>query len=90
VPGEKSMSIVVTLSPELEIILYNRAAQSGQDISSITSELLTSVLEWESQDSIEAIKGIQKGLDDFEAGKFRSFQDFAEEQRLKHNLPENS
>jgi hypothetical protein len=83
------MSIVVTLSPELEIMLRNRAAACGQDVNLVTSELLTSVLEWESQDSIEAVKSIQQGLDDFAAGKFRSFHDFAEEQRLKHNLSED-
>jgi predicted transcriptional regulator len=79
------MSIVVTLSPELEIMLRNRAAERGQDVNLITSELLTSVLEWESQDSIEAIKGIQQGLDDFDAGKFRSFHEFAEEHRHYKN-----
>jgi predicted transcriptional regulator len=79
------MSIVVTLSPELEIMLRDRAAERGQDVSLITSELLTSVLEWESQDSIEATQGIQQGLDDFEVGKFRSFQEFAEEQRHHKN-----
>jgi hypothetical protein len=79
------MSIVVTLSPELEIMLRDRAAERGQDVSSITSELLTSVLEWESQDSIEAIKGIQQGLDDFDAGNFRSFHEFAEEQHHHKN-----
>lgn len=84
------MSIVVTLSPELEALLRDRAAQRGQDVSFVTSELIASVLEWEGQDSEEAIKGIQKGLDDFEAGRFRSFQDFAEEQRHKYNLPANS
>jgi hypothetical protein len=51
--------------------------------------LLASILEWEEQDAAEAIKGIQQGLDDFEAGKFRSFQDFTEEQRNKYNLPAN-
>jgi hypothetical protein len=35
-------------------------------------------------DSEEAITGIQSGLDDFEAGHFRSFQEFAKEQRHKH------
>lgn len=84
------MSIVVTLSPELEALLRDRAAQRGQDVSFVASELIASVLEWEGQDSEEAIKGIQKGLDDFEAGRFRSFQDFAEEQRHKYNLPANS
>ncbi|MDZ8235606.1 MAG: hypothetical protein RMZ69_00245 [Nostoc sp. ChiQUE01a] len=80
------IAIIVTLSPELETLLLNKAAQRGQDVSQVASELLASVLEWE-QDSQEAIKGIQQGLDDFEAGRFRSFQDFAEEQRKKFNLP---
>lgn len=80
------MAIIVTLSPELEALLLNKAAQRGQDVSLVASELLASVLESE-QDAQEAIKGIQQGLDDFEAGRFRSFQDFAEKQRLKFNLP---
>ncbi|WP_373364609.1 hypothetical protein [Fischerella thermalis] len=53
----------------------------------MASELLANVLEWEAQDSEEAIKGIQQGLDDFEAGRFRSFHEFADEQRRKYNLP---
>jgi predicted transcriptional regulator len=84
------MAIVVTLSPELEALLRNRAAQRGQDVSFVASELLAHVLAWEEQDLQEAVKGIQQGLDDFEAGRFRSFQDFAEEQRHKYNLPATS
>lgn len=83
------MAIVVTLSPELEALLRDRAVQLGQDVSFVASELLTSALEWE-QDSEAAIKGIQQGLNDFEAGRFRSFQDFSEEQRHKYNLSANS
>ncbi len=84
------MAIVVNLSPELEVLLRDRAAQRGQDVDFVVSELLSSVLEWEEQDSEEAIKGIQQGLDDFEEGRCRSFQDFADEQRHKYNLPADS
>lgn len=84
------MTIVVTLSPELEALLRDKAARRGQDVSLVASQLLASVLEWEAQDSQEAIKGIQQGLNDFEAGQFRSFQEFAEEQRRKYNLPIDS
>lgn len=80
------MAIVVTLSPELEALLLDKAARQGQDVSLVVSQLLASVLEWEEQDSEEAIKGIQQGLDDFAAGQFRSFQNFAEEQRSRYNL----
>ncbi|MDZ8081559.1 MAG: hypothetical protein RMX35_21145 [Nostoc sp. DcaGUA01] len=84
------MSIVISLSPELEALLRDKAARQGQDVSLVASELLTSLLEWEVQESEEAIKGIQQGLDDFEAGRFRSFHDFAEEQRRKYDLPTDS
>ncbi|MBC7822290.1 MAG: hypothetical protein H7126_00155 [Candidatus Parcubacteria bacterium] len=84
------MAIVVNLSPELEVLLRDRAAQRGQDVDFVVSELLSSVLEWEEQDSENAIKEIQQGLNDFETGRCRSFQDFADEQRYKHNLPADS
>lgn len=84
------MSIIVTLNPKLEALLHSRAAKQGQDVNFIASELLASILDWEEKDSEKAIKGIQTGLNDFEAGRFRSFQDFAEEQRHKYNLPANS
>lgn len=84
------MSIVVTLNPQLEALLHSRAAKQGQDVNFIVSELLASILDWEEKDSEETIKGIQTGLDDFEAGRYQSFQDFAAEQRHKYNLPANS
>ena len=84
------MSIVITLNPKLEALLHSRAAKQGQDINLIASELLASILDWEEKDSEEAIKGIQTGLNDFESGRFRSFQDFAEEKRHKYKLPANS
>lgn len=80
------MAIVVNISPKLESLLRDKAAQKGQDINLVASELLESILEWEIKDSEDAIKGIQKGLDDFEEGRFRSFDDFAEEQRQKYDL----
>ncbi|PMB47956.1 hypothetical protein CEN40_07760 [Fischerella thermalis CCMEE 5205] len=81
------MTIVVTLTPELEARLRDKAARQGQDVSIVASELLANVLEWETQDSEEAIKCIQQGLYDFEAGRFRSFHEFADEQCRKYNLP---
>lgn len=84
------MAIVITLSPELETLLLDRAARQGQEVNLVASELLAGVLEWQEQDSAEAIEGIQRGLDDFEVGRFRNFQEFAEEQRLKYNLPTES
>ena len=80
------MSIVISLSPEVEARLREKAAQQGQDVSIVAAELLTDILKWKLQDSEETIVGIQRGLDDFETGRSRSFHEFAEEQRRKYNL----
>ncbi len=84
------MTIVVTLSPEIEALLQARANRQGQDINRVASELLASTLVWDAQDTEEAIQGIQKGLDDFQSGKFRPFHEFVDEQCHKYNLPTNS
>ena len=52
------MAIVVSLSPELEARLREKAAQQGQDVSFVAAQLLEAVLEWEVEDSEAAIKGI--------------------------------
>lgn len=84
------MAIVITLSPELEARLREKAVRQGQDVNLLASELLANVLEWEVQDSEAAIKGIQQGLENFATGQFRSFDEFAEEQRRKYNLSADS
>lgn len=84
------MSIVISLSPEIEAQLREKAIQQGQDVSIVAAQLLSKILEWELQDSTEAVQGIQSGLDDFAAGRSRSFEEFAQEQRQKYNLPVDS
>jgi hypothetical protein len=37
----------------------------------------------------KSIQAIQQGLDDFDGGRFSSFDEFAESQRRKYNLPFN-
>jgi hypothetical protein len=40
-------------------------------------------LQWEAQDRAEAVAGIQRGLKDFEQGRFRRFSEF-ETVRVMH------
>ncbi|MEM9538307.1 MAG: hypothetical protein AAGA60_02225 [Cyanobacteria bacterium P01_E01_bin.42] len=80
------MAIVLNLSSETEAKLKEEANRQGREISVVASELLTKVLEWEAWDMEDAIAGIQRGLDDFEEGRFRSFDEFKQEQYRKHNL----
>jgi predicted transcriptional regulator len=81
------MSIIVNLNSEIEAQLRETAAKQGRDVSIVAAELLTTVLKWEAKETQEVVEGIQRGLDDFEAGRCRSFAQFAEEQRRKYNLP---
>ncbi|MEP6518692.1 hypothetical protein [Microcoleus vaginatus] len=83
------MSIAISLSPEIEALLREKANREGQDISLVAAQLLTRILEWEARDSQEAIEGIQEGLNDFEVGRFRSFDEFAKSQRTKYSFPTN-
>ncbi|GAA6616199.1 hypothetical protein [Scytonema sp. NUACC26] len=83
------MAITVTLSPEIEAKLCKQAAIQGKDIVVLATELLANAIEWETKDCEEAVAGIQSGLEAFEAGEFRSFDKFADEQRRKHNLLTN-
>lgn len=83
------MNIAISLSPEIEALLREKADRQGQDISLVAAQLLTRILEWEARDSKEAIDGIQQGLNDFERGQFRSFDEFAKSQRTKYNFPAN-
>lgn len=80
------MTIKLNLSPDLEAKLQNKASQEGKEINQVITELLTTLLEWETEDTQKAIKGIKRGLTDFELGNYRSFDDFAEEQYEKYNL----
>jgi len=81
------MSIIISLSPEVEARLLERAKHQEEDINIVATELLTRILDWEAQDSAEAVARIQEGLNDFEVGQSRSFQEFAEEKRRQYDLP---
>ncbi|MDJ0578561.1 hypothetical protein [Crocosphaera sp.] len=80
------MTITINLSPDLETKLQDKALQEGKEIHQVITELLTTLIEWEIEDSKEAIKGIERGLSDFEQGNYRSFDEFAKEQDEKYNL----
>lgn len=83
------MTILVSLPPELEAKLQARAERQGQDIAIVAAELLSDILTWEDTDTQAAIQGIQQGLNDFEAGHFSNFDDFAAEQARKYDLPQS-
>ena len=79
--------MTITLAPETEARLLEKAKRTGTDVNVLASKMLeTSMLEGEDE-FLACVKGIQRGLDDFAAGRSRPFSEFAAEQRAKHNLP---
>lgn len=80
------MSITINVTPELEQRLRDRAASEGQDVEVVAADLLAEALDWEQRDREAEDTGIQRGLDDFAAGRYRPFEEFANEQRAKYGL----
>jgi hypothetical protein len=64
--------------------LRKRAESTGQDISQMALSVMALGLSLDDNDFFEALKGIQRGLDDFEQGQFSSLEDFIAEQN--HSL----
>ena len=80
---KSTMSITLDLPPKIEALLRQRAESTGQDISQMAIAILTLGLSLDGNDFFEALKGIQRGLDDFERGQFSSLEDFIAEQNQK-------
>lgn len=79
------MSLTLELPPQVETLLRQRAEATGEDIQHIAVAVLTLGLSL-NEDFFAALEGIQQGLDDFEQGRFSSFEDFIAEQNEKHGL----
>ena len=80
------MTLTIELSPDAERRLHEKAIQQGEAIEAVAAAILADALEWEAQETAEAVEGIRRGLEDFEAGRWRPFDEFADEQRRKHQL----
>ncbi|WP_293134023.1 hypothetical protein [Microcoleus sp. bin38.metabat.b11b12b14.051] len=52
------MTIAISLSPEIEALLREKADRQGQDMSTVAAQMLTRILESETRDAQEAIQSI--------------------------------
>ena len=78
--------MTITLSPETEARLRERAEQDGQDVNTLADALLAAALEWEAQDYAEAVEGIGRGLEDSAAGRVRPAAEVFADMRTKPRL----
>ena len=59
----------ITISPEMEAKLREKADYEGCDINSMTDSLLNMALKLQAQEQAETIEAIKRGLADHEAGR---------------------
>lgn len=79
--------MTVTLTPQTETLLLEKAQREGSDASIIADTLLAAVLQWEAKERTKELEGIQCGLDASDVGRARPFAEFAAEMRRRHSLP---
>jgi predicted transcriptional regulator len=80
-------AMTITLTPETETRLREKAEREGQDINAVADALIAAALEWEAQERAEAIEGVQRGDQAAAEGRERPLSLFLDEQRAKHGLP---
>ena len=61
--------MTIVLSEQTETRLREKAEREGQDMNAIADDLLANALDWDAREREEAAEGIQRGLDDFAAGR---------------------
>jgi hypothetical protein len=78
---------MITLRPETEALLQERAARDGTDINTFADALVTAALEWDAREEAEAEESLRRSLADSDAGRVRLFSEVAAGWRTKYNLP---
>lgn len=78
---------MITLKPETEALLRERAARDGVGVSVIADEIVLAGLEWQARDREEAAESLRRPLVQSDAGQVRRFSEVAAEWRAKYNLP---
>ena len=78
--------MTIILTPAVEARLRENAEQEGTERSATAEALILVGLQWETPDAADAAQGIQRGPDDFQPGRCRPFQEFADHQRRKLKL----
>lgn len=79
--------MTITLAPETEALLRDKAERDGQDVNRLGDALLVYVLQEEARDRTEMLEGIRRGLEASDAGRVRPIAEVSAEMRAKYNLP---
>jgi hypothetical protein len=80
--------MTIILEPKTETLLREKAQREGKDLNVLANVMLGTVLDWEAQDRAEAAEGVQRGLDDFAAGRYSSASQVFADIKAKHSADE--
>ena len=78
---------MIPLKPERKAELEEYAKRRGVDPATALDDVVATYLEWERQDSAEALEAVQRGYEDVKAGRTRPAEEFLAEFRQKHDIP---
>ncbi len=75
--------MTITLAPETEAKLREKANDQGQDVNAVADAMLRMALEWEARDEEEAMEGIRRGLESSAARRVRPATEVFADMRAK-------
>ncbi len=78
--------MTITLDPEMETMLREKARREGQEPQSVAKLLLASSLEADAQEYREAVEAIREALD---SGPGKPIEQYIAEQRVKHGYSDD-
>ncbi len=79
--------MTITLKPETEARLRERAERDGADMNAVVDALVVAGLQWEAREQAEAAESLRRAFAESDAGKVRLFSEVAAEWRAKYHLP---
>ena len=78
--------MTITLNKELSELLQAKATREGRDTNTVAQELLAASLTDAARDFSEAVEGVRRGLEDFEAGRYRSLAEVKADKKAKYGI----
>ena len=78
--------MTITLNPQIEERLREKAERDGQNVDMLANSLITAALEWEAQDQMETVEGIRRGLEDFATGRYSPAAQVFSEIKARHGI----
>ena len=81
--------MTITLHPETEAKLCEKAQREGRTVDWLVNALLAGFLEQEAREQLDPVAAIQEGFDAGAAGREKPLEQYVAEQRARRGLPDS-